>query len=68
MYQNNNLKLLISYENLPVMKHDPPFVNLPLCKIVQPAVVHYNRGMSRPRAVSKQLAKMLKTLEPHGIF
>ena len=36
--------------------------------IAQPAGVHYSRGVSGLKAVSEQLAKMLITLEPHGIF
>ena len=39
-----------------------------LNQIAQPAVVHYNRGVSRLKPVSEQLAKTLITLEPHGIF
>ena len=30
--------------------------------------VHYNRGVSSLKPAGEQLAKMLLTLEPHGIF
>ena len=39
-----------------------------LILIAQPAGVLYNRGVSSLKPVSKQLAKTLITLEPHGIF